>query len=163
MDRFARKGRDQYSATAIGEAARPVVDREAVFAMSRGGQLIATSRDKGVRLWTREIKGSQTPWVAGDTRVRRGHDRQACRAHPQGWQSALGDGSARGWALERAGARGQPPLACFLERAACGGGRAFREPSPLQSDLGTPVMITPVIAEGRLYVLTDKAKLIAMN
>jgi len=24
-------------------------------------------------------------------------------------------------------------------------------------------MITPVVAEGRLYVLTDKAKLIAMN
>ena len=35
--------------------------------MSRGGQLIATSRDKGVRLWTREIQGTQTPWVAGDT------------------------------------------------------------------------------------------------
>ena len=35
--------------------------------MSRGGQLIATSRDKGERLWTREISGSQTPWVAGDT------------------------------------------------------------------------------------------------
>ena len=32
-----------------------------------------------------------------------------------------------------------------------------------QSDLGTPVMITPVIAEGRLYVLTDKAKTVAMN
>ncbi len=33
----------------------------------------------------------------------------------------------------------------------------------VQSDLGSPVMITPVVAEGRLYVLTDKAKLIAMN
>ena len=32
-----------------------------------------------------------------------------------------------------------------------------------QTDLGTPVMITPVVAEGRIYVLTDKAKLIAMN
>ena len=121
------KGAINTSATAIGEAARPVVDREAVYAMSRGGQLIATSRDKGVRLWTREIQGTQTPWVAGDTRVRRGRDRQAYRAHPQGWQSALGDGSARGWALERACARGQPPLASFLERAACGGGRGFRE------------------------------------
>jgi len=30
-------------------------------------------------------------------------------------------------------------------------------------DLGTPVMIMPVVAEGRLYVLTEKAKLIAMN
>src|SRR5262249_33787239 len=61
------KGAINSSGTAIGEAARPVVDHEAVYAMSRGGQLIATSRDRGTRLWTREIRGSQTPWVAGDT------------------------------------------------------------------------------------------------
>lgn len=33
----------------------------------------------------------------------------------------------------------------------------------LQNDLGSPVMITPVVAESRLYVLTDEGKLIAMN
>ena len=33
----------------------------------------------------------------------------------------------------------------------------------MQTDLGSPVMITPIVAEGSLYVLTDKAKLIAMN
>ncbi len=32
-----------------------------------------------------------------------------------------------------------------------------------QTDLGAPVLITPVVADGRLYILTDKAKLIAMG
>ena len=59
------RGAVNRAGTAIGEAARPVVDREAVFAMSRGGQLVATSREKGERLWTRDIAGNQTPWVAG--------------------------------------------------------------------------------------------------
>ena len=30
-------------------------------------------------------------------------------------------------------------------------------------DLGQPVYIAPVVAGGRMYVLTDKAKLIALN
>jgi outer membrane protein assembly factor BamB len=32
-----------------------------------------------------------------------------------------------------------------------------------QTDLGSPVMIAPVVANGKLFVLTDKAQLIAMN
>ena len=30
-------------------------------------------------------------------------------------------------------------------------------------DLGQPIYIAPVVAGGRMYVLTDKAKLIALN
>jgi outer membrane protein assembly factor BamB len=30
-------------------------------------------------------------------------------------------------------------------------------------DLGTPVYIAPVVAQGRMFVLTDKAKLIALG
>ena len=32
-----------------------------------------------------------------------------------------------------------------------------------QQELGDPVYIAPVVAERRLYALTDKAKLIALN
>jgi outer membrane protein assembly factor BamB len=32
-----------------------------------------------------------------------------------------------------------------------------------QQDLGQPVYIAPVVAGGRMFVLTDKAKLIAFN
>ncbi len=156
------KGAINSSATAIGEAARPVVDREAVFAMSRGGQLIATSRDKGERLWTREIKGSQTPWVAGDTVfVVDMTGKLVALTRKDGkvrWVTALpGDGRWSG-----------PVLAGNRLWLASSNGQlvavdALSGSISEQSDLGTPVMITPVVAEGRLYVLTDKARLIAMN
>jgi outer membrane protein assembly factor BamB len=156
------KGRINSSATAIGEAARPVVDGTAVFAMSRGGQLIATSKDKGERLWTREISGSQTPWVAGDTLF---------VVDTTGKLMALTrkDGKVR-WvtALPGQGRWSGPVLAGGkLWLASSEGGFVGVEAATgnigMQTDLGSPVMITPVVAEGRLYVLTDKAKLIAMN
>lgn len=150
------------SATAIGEAARPVVDRDAVFAMSRSGQLIATSRDRGRRLWTREIQGSQTPWVAGDAVfVVDVTGKLIALTRKDGkvrWVTALpGDGRWNG-----------PVLAGNRLWLASSNGQlvavdALSGNISTQTDLGSPVMITPVVAEGRLYVLTDKAKLIAMN
>lgn len=32
-----------------------------------------------------------------------------------------------------------------------------------QQDLGAPIYIAPVVAQGRMFVLTDKARLIALN
>jgi outer membrane protein assembly factor BamB len=156
------KGDVNNSATTIGEAARPVVDREAVFAMSRGGQLIATSRDKGERLWTREIRGSQTPWVAGDVLfVVDVTGKLAALNRKDGkvrWVTALpGDGRWSGPVL--AGNR----LWLASSKGLFVGVDAVSGSVATQSDLGSPILITPVVAEGRLYVLTDKAKLIAMN
>ncbi|MGO8954749.1 MAG: PQQ-binding-like beta-propeller repeat protein [Rhodomicrobium sp.] len=156
------KGALNSSASAVGEAARPVVDREAVFAMSRGGELIATSRDKGQRLWTREIRGSQMPWVAGES---------IFVVDMTGKLAALNrkDGKVR-WVtpLPGEGRWSGPVLAGNRLWLASSNGLlvavdAVTGTIGTQSDLGTPVMITPVVAEGRLYVLTDKAKLIAMN
>ncbi len=150
------------SASAIGEAVRPVVDREAVFAMSRGGQMVATSRDKGERIWTREIRGSQMPWVAGDV---------VFVVDATGKLIALNrkDGKAR-WVTQLPG-KGRwsgPVLAGGKLWLASSKGElaavdAVSGTIGHQVDLGSPVMIPPVVAEGRLYVLTDKAKLIAMD
>jgi outer membrane protein assembly factor BamB len=56
--------------TALSElddiAARPVVDRDLVFAISHGGVMAAIALASGDRAWTREVGGTQTPWVAGD-------------------------------------------------------------------------------------------------
>ena len=156
------KGQINSSSTAIGEAARPVVDGNAVFAMSRGGQLIATSKDKGERLWTREIAGSQTPWVAGDT---------VFAVDVTGKLIALTrkDGKVR-WvtSLPGSGRWSGPVLAggkllLASDEGVFVGADAATGAISSQTDLGEPVLITPVVAEGRLYVLTDKAKLIAMN
>jgi outer membrane protein assembly factor BamB len=56
--------------TALSElddiAARPVIDRDMVFAISHSGVMAAISLASGDRAWTREIGGTQTPWAAGD-------------------------------------------------------------------------------------------------
>jgi outer membrane protein assembly factor BamB len=156
------KGDINNSATAIGEAARPVVDRDAVFAMNLGGQLVAISKEKGQRLWTKEIRGSQTPWVAGDSVfVVDVTGKLAAINRKDGkvrWVTALpGDGRWSGPVL--AGSR----LWLASSKGLFVGVDATTGSIATQSDLGEPVLITPVVAEGRLYVLTDKAQLIAMN
>ena len=44
----------------------PVVDRGEVFAVSQGGSMVAINLRTGERVWERNIGGTQTPWVAGE-------------------------------------------------------------------------------------------------
>ncbi len=156
------KGDINNSSTAIGEAPRPVVDRDAVFAMSLGGQLIATSRERGERLWTREIRGSQTPWVAGDT---------VFAVDVTGKLAALTrkDGKVR-WVTQLPGdARWSGPVLAGnrLWLASAKGllvsVDAVSGSIASQTDLGAPVLITPGVADGRLYILTDIARRVSAS
>ncbi len=56
--------------TALSElddiAGRPVIDRDAVFAISHSGVMAAISLSSGDRLWSRDVGGTQTPLAAGD-------------------------------------------------------------------------------------------------
>ncbi|ABS65092.1 Pyrrolo-quinoline quinone [Parvibaculum lavamentivorans DS-1] len=56
--------------TSLGElndiAGRPVIDRGRVFAISHSGRMVSIDLRTGERVWTREIGGVQTPWLAGD-------------------------------------------------------------------------------------------------
>jgi outer membrane protein assembly factor BamB len=56
--------------TALSElddiAGRPVVDRDMVFAISHSGTMVGINLNTGDRVWSRDIAGTQTPWVAGD-------------------------------------------------------------------------------------------------
>src|SRR5690606_1454842 len=47
-------------------AGRPVIDRGRVFAISHSGRMVSIDLRTGERVWTRDIGGVQTPWVAGD-------------------------------------------------------------------------------------------------
>lgn len=47
--------------------AMPVSDQGIAIAMSFGGKLVAIDERSGNRIWQREIGGSQTPWIAGNT------------------------------------------------------------------------------------------------
>lgn len=46
--------------------AMPVIDQGIVVAISIGGKLAAIDENSGVRRWQRDISGAHTPWVAGN-------------------------------------------------------------------------------------------------
>lgn len=48
-------------------AGYPVIDKGMVFAISYAGRMVAIDAQTGMRVWTRDVGGSDTPWVAGNT------------------------------------------------------------------------------------------------
>jgi outer membrane protein assembly factor BamB len=150
------------SLTAIGDAARPVIDDGIVFAGSRSGRMIATNLKNGERVWSRDIQAAQTPWVAGGTVF-------------------VLDTNSRIYALERKTGKlrwvtGLPTAKTWSGPTLAGGKLWMASNKGLlvgvdatsgqiatQRDLDNPVFISPIVANGRMFVLTDKANLIAMN
>ncbi|PCI97943.1 MAG: hypothetical protein COB14_08440 [Alphaproteobacteria bacterium] len=47
--------------------AMPILDKGVILSISFGGKLAAIDERTGTRIWQREISGSQTPWIAGNT------------------------------------------------------------------------------------------------
>ena len=150
------------SLTTIGDAARPVIDDGVVFAASRGGRIIATNLKSGERVWSRDIRAVQTPWVAGssvfvvDTSSRMyALDRKGGKIK---WSTALP--TAAGWSGPTlAGGK----LWVASNKGLLVGVDAKTGQVATQRDLENAVYISPVVANGRMFVLTDKARLIAMN
>ncbi len=150
------------SLTTIGDAARPVIDGGIVFAGNRSGRLVATQLKTGERVWSRDIRAAQTPWVAGgsvfvvDVNSRLyALDRKTGKIN---WSTALPD--ARNWSGPTL-AGGKLWLAS--NKGLLVGVDAKSGQIATQRDLDAPVYISPVVAGGRMFVLTDKANLIAMN
>ncbi len=150
------------SLTSIGDASRPVIDRGVVFAGSRAGRLVATKLETGERVWSREIQAAQTPWVAGDNLF-------VVDTANNLYALGRNDGKVR-WAatLPKARTWSGPTLAggklwLASNEGALVGVDAQTGRIATQSDIGDPVFISPVVAGGRMFVLTDDADLIAMN
>ena len=150
------------SLASLSDPARPVIDRGVVFAVGHSGRMIATARKTGERLWTKTVQGTQMPWSAGDL---------VYVVDINGVLMALTrkEGLVR-WLTElpRTSRWNGPVLA---------GGRLWLTSAEgamvsvdaktgnivTQRDLGTPIYVAPIVAAGRMYVLTDKARLLALN
>jgi outer membrane protein assembly factor BamB len=146
----------------MSDAARPAIDGGVVFAVGHGGRMVATQAKSGERLWSLNVPGTQAPWIAGDTVfvVDTGGQLMAIsrRDGKMQWTAKLPGTNAwsgpvlAGGALWLASSKGE----LVGVDAATG-----RVGSPL--DLGSAVYIAPVVAQGKMFVLTDNAKLIALN
>jgi outer membrane protein assembly factor BamB len=150
------------SLNAMSDAARPAIHGGVVFAAGHAGRMVATSQKTGERLWSLSVPSIQPPWVAGDSVfvvdtagqlmavTRRDGKIQWTTKMPGGgaWSGPVLAGN-RLWLTS---AKGQ-----LVSVEASSGKVATTQ------DIGSPIFIAPVVAGGRLYVLTDKARLYAFN
>jgi outer membrane protein assembly factor BamB len=170
-DMLTRSG----NVTALSElddiAGRPVVDRNMVFAISHSGIMAAINLDTGDRVWTRDIGGIQTPWVAGDfVYVTTTEGVLLCLARKDGrvkwvhqlqrWQNMKDKEDTIVWS--------GPVLVSDRLVLVSSDGHAISI-SPYTGQLigrveipdGT--YISPVVANGTLYLLTNSAELVALR
>ncbi len=155
------KTRSASSLTSMTDAGRPVIDNGTVFAVGHAGRMIASSL-KGQRLWQISVPGVQQPVVSGDS---------VFVVDTQGQLMAITrrDGKIQ-WTMKLSGSN-------IWSGPVLGGGKLWLTSAAGQlvsveattgkvastQDLGQPIYIAPIIAGSRMFILTDKAKLIALN
>jgi outer membrane protein assembly factor BamB len=158
--------------TAINDiAGRPVIDRGMVFAISHSGRMVAIDIRTGERVWTNNIAGIQTPWVAGDYVFVVSVDAQLiCLARKDGrikWLTQLPhfeDPDSKSGIIYWAG----PVLVSDRLLLLSSVGQAVSV-SPYSGQILGEVeiphgaFITPVVANGMVYILTNNAELVALK
>ncbi len=144
------------------DAARPVIEDGVVYAIGHAGRMVATNAKTGERLWSINAPGTQMPWVAGesvfviDTRgqimavsKRDGKIQWTSKLPASGaWSGPVLAGNTL-WAISSKG------VLASIEPAT---GRLMG-----QQSLSSGSYIAPIVAGGRMYILTDDASLIALN
>jgi outer membrane protein assembly factor BamB len=156
------KTRTTTSFAAMSDAAAPAMASGVAYAIGHGGRFVATQQATGERVWALEIGGVQRPWVAGDS---------VFVVDTRGQLVAVEriSGAVR-WTIQLPGSKiwSGPVLAGGLLWLTSSNGQlvgveATAGRIATKISVGDPVYIAPIVAEGSLYVLTDKARLLAFR
>ncbi len=146
----------------LSDVARPAIEAGVVYAVGHAGRMIATQARSGERLWSINLPGTQMPYVAGDAVF-------VVDVNGQLVAVSRRDGKIL-WTVQLPGAKtwSGPVLASGNLWVASSKGALVAVDAATgkitgQQDIGYPVFVPPVVAGGRMYILTDNAKLIALN
>lgn len=161
--------------TALSElddiAGRPVVDRDMVFAISHSGVMAAINLNTGERVWSRDVGGIQTPWAAGDFVYVLTTDAQVlCLARKDGavkwihqlsrWEDPDSKDDPITWS-------GPVLVSDRLILSSSNGYAVSLSPytGSLLGRINIPdgTFISPVVANGTIYFLTNGAQLVALR
>jgi len=150
------------SLSALRNASRPVISSNIVFAVGHGGRMTASDLRTGERLWSLNVQGVQAPWVAGNivyvVDVQGELMAMTAKKGKLLWRAKLpGGGRWSGPIL----AGGQLWLAST--RGLLVGVNAKLGSVTSKKNIGGKFTIAPVVAGGRMYLLNDKAKLLALR
>jgi len=147
---------------ALSDAARPVIDRGVVYATAHGGRTSAVQARTGERLWSADVSSTQAPVVIGDYVfiVDTGGQLLALnrRDGQTLWAAKLPDSNIWSGPTLAGGQLWLVSSKGLLVGADPTTGRIIS-----RAGVGAPAFVAPVAAGGRLYVLTDNARLLAYN
>ena len=156
------RSRTASSLNAMSDAARPAVAGGVVYAAGHAGRMVATSQKTGERLWSLTLASIQQPWIAGDNVFAVDTAGQVVAiTRNEGkilWATKL-PGTATWSGPVLAGNR----LWLTSSKGQLASVEATSGKVASTQDLGSPIFVAPVVASGRMYVLTDNAKLMAFN
>lgn len=170
-DTLSRGGQLTPLASVSDIAAKPVIDRGLIFAISHKGRFVAINARTGERAWTIDVGGTQRPWVAGDfVYVVTDDARVLCVTRTTGkirWTQQLkayeNESSKRGpitWT--------GPVLASDRLILASSEGEALSL-SPFDGktlgeiDIASGAFISPIVARDTVFILSDNGKLQAFR
>jgi outer membrane protein assembly factor BamB len=150
---------------------RPVIDRDRIYVTSHGGRTAAIDLRSGERIWTTDVGSIETPWTIGDFVLLISLEGElVALSREQGrvrWISqlpAFEDPDDREGRINYAG----PILAGGRIILASSDGQVLSL-NPTNGELietveiGAPVNVAPVVADGTLYLLSDDGALIALR
>jgi len=161
-DNLTRTGRLSAMATLNTIAGRPVIHRGAVYAIAQGGRLLAVDLQSGKRLWSREVSGIQTPWLAGGYMFVISEDNRLIAI-------SAAQGLVRWIRKLPAGADWSGPILAGGRLITVADNGKVMNIAPQsgevvgQFDIDEKIFISPVVANGVIYFYTDDADLIAMR
>lgn len=147
----------------------PVIDKGIVFAISYAGRMVAIDAQTGMRIWTREIGGSDTPWVAGNAvfvLTSQGEllslDRETGSVRWVTQMKQYENPEKRATRILWSG-----PVLAGERLIVTGTGGRIAEIAPdtgkliTQWSVGKNLTIPPIVAESTLYLLADDGTLLA--
>ena len=163
-------------------AGRPVIYQGDVFAVSHSGVFAATDLRTGQSRWTLPVVGITSPLPEGDVVYVMAEDGQLiCASRESGqiyWMRDLNAGftpkrKGRIWTL----GIGKKPIRPVWSSPIMANGRLILVGSSgelasvnaktgvveRKLELGAPALLTPIVAGGMIYVVTDNAQLIALR
>ena len=149
----------------------PVVEGGQVFATGLGGVTLALDLRTGRRLWERDIGSAETPWLAGDWLFLLTLDNQVVALNRADGGLAWATPLPRFKNVKRQTGPIRwvgPTLAGDRLVLASSEGEAVSM-SPYtgkligQQKLSGPASVSPVVADGTVYLVTDDAKLLALR
>ena len=149
--------------------ASPVIDGNQVFAVGKGGRMVALEINSGQRIWEQNVAGITTPWVAGDwVFVVTDEAKVVAMSRTTGkvrWINELPR-----WDNPK-GKKGliyySGPILAGSRLILVGSNGTLINVNPTngsfqsQTSVGGGVSVPPVVAGGTLYILTDSGRLIA--